>query len=181
MKRGAGKKIILLAVLLALVGGIVYTVLTWPIYPQPRKNVDSYAQLRQDMEKTGVLVPPENVLPWVETFYSQELDGRDRLSKPMAFLMSGTVEYGGASYWTELYGSREWNYDRSMEVPLRENYRMTPIYRDASDNSMLYFLCIDGHIYTVQVYADGKMPQDAVDYFDSLLLEACHTVVDLYQ
>ena len=39
----------------------VYTVLTWPIYPQPRKNVDSYAQLRQDMEKTGVLVPPENL------------------------------------------------------------------------------------------------------------------------
>lgn len=32
MKRGTGKKIILLAVLLALVGGIVYTVLTWPIY-----------------------------------------------------------------------------------------------------------------------------------------------------
>ena len=53
-------KILLLVVLLALVGGIVYTVLTWPIYPQPRKNVDSYAQLRQDMEKTGVLVPPEN-------------------------------------------------------------------------------------------------------------------------
>ena len=26
-----------------------------------------------------------------------------------------------------------------------------------------------------------KMPQDAVDYFDGLLLEACHTVVDLYQ
>jgi hypothetical protein len=70
MKRGTGKKIILLAVLLALVGGIVYTVLTWPIYPQPRKNVDSYAQLRQDMEKTGVLVPPENVLPWVETVRS---------------------------------------------------------------------------------------------------------------
>ena len=95
--------------------------------------------------------------------------------------MSGTVEYGGASYWTELYGSREWNYDRSMEVPLRENYRMTPIYRDAWDDSVLYFLSIDGHIYTVTVYADGKMPQDAVDYFDGLLLEACHTVVDLYQ
>ena len=160
-------KIVLLAVLLALVGGIVYTVLTWPIYPQPRKNVDSYAQLRQDMEKTGVLVPPENVLPWVETFYSQELDGRDRLSKPRAFLMSGTVEYGGASY--------------RAEISLRENYRMTPIYRDAWDDSVLYFLSIDGHIYTVQVYADGKMPQDAVDYFDGLLLEACHTVVDLYQ
>ena len=41
MKRGTGKKIgkiVLLVVLLAIVGGIVYTVLTWPIYPQPRKK-----------------------------------------------------------------------------------------------------------------------------------------------
>lgn len=104
-------KIVLLVVLLALVGGIVYTVLTWPIYPQPRKNVDSYQQLRQDMEKTGVLVPPENVLPWVETFYSQELDGRDRLSKPKAFLMSGTVEYGGASYRAEIFESQKWSFE----------------------------------------------------------------------
>ena len=106
-------KIVLLAVLLAIVGGIVYTVLTWPIYPQPQKSVDSYAQLRQDMEKTGVLVPPENVLPWVETFYSQELDGRDRLSKPRAFLMSGTVEYGGASYRAEIFESQKWTARRS--------------------------------------------------------------------
>ena len=66
-------------------------------------TAEGYAQLQQDMEKTGVLVPPENVLPWVETFYSQELDGRDRLSKPRAFLMSGTVEYGGASYRAEIF------------------------------------------------------------------------------
>ncbi len=46
-----------------------------------------------------------------------------------------------------------------MEVPLRENYRMTPIYRDAWDDSVLYFLSIDGHIYTVQVYADGRCPR----------------------
>lgn len=181
MKRGTGKIIILLAVLLAIVVGIVYTVLTWPIYPQPRKNVDSYQQLRQDMEKTGVLVPPENVLPWVETFYIQELDGRDRLSKPRAFLMSGTVEYGGASYRAEIFESQKWSFEWRAEISLRENYRMTPIYRDVWDDSVLYFLSIDGHIYTVQVYADGKMPQDAVDYFDGLLLEACHTVVDLYQ
>ena len=67
MKQKTGKKIgkiLLLVILAAVVGVIVYTALTWPIYPQPRKNVDSYAQLRQDMEKTGVLVPPENVLPW---------------------------------------------------------------------------------------------------------------------
>ena len=98
MKRGTGKKIILLAVLLALVGGIVYTVLTWPIYPQPRKSVDSYQQLRQDMEKTGVLVPPENVLPWVETFYSQELDGRDlRVSEMELRVARGDLAAGKLS------------------------------------------------------------------------------------
>lgn len=181
MKRKTGKKIILLAALLAIVGGIVYAVLTWPIYPQPRKSVDSYAQLRQDMEKTGVLVPPENVLPWTEIAYEEELDGRDRLSKPRAFLMSGTVEYGGASYRAEIFESREWSFEWRAEITLRENYRTTSIYRDAWDDSVLYFLSIDGHIYTVKVYADGKMPQDAMDYFDSLLLEACHTVVDMYQ
>ena len=105
------------------------------------------------MEKTGVLVPPENVLPWVETFYSQELNGRDRLSKPRAFLMSGTVEYGGASYRAEIFESQKWSFEWRAEISLRENYRMTPIYRDAWDDSVLYFLSIDGHIYTVQVYA----------------------------
>lgn len=143
--------------------------------------MDSYAQLRQDMEKTGVLVPPENVLPWVETFYSQELDGRDRLSKPRAFLMSGTVEYGGASYRAEIFESQKWTFEWRAEISLRENYRMTPIYRDAWDDSVLYFLSIDGTYTPVTVYADGKMPQDAVDYSTAALLEACHTVVDLYQ
>ena len=28
---------------------------------------------------------------------------------------------------------------------------------------------------------EETIPQDAVDYFDGLLLEACHKVVDLYQ
>ena len=56
MKKAA--KIVLLVVLLALVGGIVYTVLTWPIYPQPKKNVDSYAQLREDLAQTELLAPP---------------------------------------------------------------------------------------------------------------------------
>ena len=47
------------------------------------------------------------------------------------------------------------------------------------------FFVIDGHSYT---YSMGMMappeetiPQDAMDYFDGLLLEACHKVVDLYQ
>ena len=95
--------------------------------------------------------------------------------------MSGTVEYGGASYRAEIFESQKWSFEWRAEISLRENYRMTPIYRDAWEDSVLYFLSIDGHIYTVTVYADGKMPQDAMDYFDGLLLEACHTVVDLYQ
>ena len=42
---------------------------------------------------------------------------------------------------------------------------------------------VEGHLYQVGMMAPPQetIPQDAVDYFDGLLLEACHTVVDLYQ
>lgn len=82
MKKAA--KIVLLVVLLAMVGGIVYTVLTWPIYPQPKKNVDSYAQLREDLAQTELLAPPEDILPWHDVTYGEELDGRGRTSKAEA-------------------------------------------------------------------------------------------------
>ena len=104
MKRGTGKKIILLMVLLAMVGGIVYTVLTWPIYPQPRKNVDSYAQLREDLAQTELLAPPEDILPWHDVTYGEELDGRGRTSKARGFLISGHVSRGDASCFVELVG-----------------------------------------------------------------------------
>lgn len=44
MKRRTGKKIgkiLLLVALLAIVGGIVYAVLTWPMYPDRQKPAES--------------------------------------------------------------------------------------------------------------------------------------------
>ena len=102
MKKAA--KIVLLVVLLAMVGGIVYTVLTWPIYPQPKKNVDSYAQLREDLAQTELLAPPEDILPWHDVTYGEELDGRGRTSKARGFLISGHVSRGDASCFVELVG-----------------------------------------------------------------------------
>ena len=74
---------------------------------------------------------------------------------------------------------------RQEYPPLRENYKHVPIYRECSEDGLRLFFVIDGHSYT---YSMGMMappeetiPQDAMDYFDGLLLEACHTVVDLYQ
>ena len=39
-------KIVLLAVLLAMVGGIVYAVKVWPVNPTRMKPAESYEQLR---------------------------------------------------------------------------------------------------------------------------------------
>ena len=65
--------------------------------------------------------------------------------------------------------------------PCWDSYRYVPIYLFQNRGFYMTQLYIEGNEYTVQVCADGKMPQDAMDYFDGLLLEACHTVVDLYQ
>ena len=65
MKRRTGKKIgkiLLLVALLAIVGGIVYAVLTWPMYPDRQKPAESYQQMKQTAEDLGVLAPPEDVL-----------------------------------------------------------------------------------------------------------------------
>ena len=68
MKRGTGKNILLLAVLLAIVGGIVYAVLTWPVNPTRMKPAKSYEQLRDTVEKkTDIRVPGEDLLPWTVT------------------------------------------------------------------------------------------------------------------
>ena len=51
MKQKTGKKIgkiLLLVALLAIVGGIVYAVLTWPMYPDRQKPAESYQQMKQN-------------------------------------------------------------------------------------------------------------------------------------
>ena len=72
MKRRTGKKIgkiLLLVALLAIVGGIVYAVLTWPMYPDRQKPAESYQQMKQTAEDLGVLAPPEDVLPWLSLIH----------------------------------------------------------------------------------------------------------------
>lgn len=49
MKRRTGKKIgkiVLLVILAAVVGVIVYTALTWPVYPDRQKPAESYQQMK---------------------------------------------------------------------------------------------------------------------------------------
>ena len=59
------------------------------------------------------------------------------------------------------------------------------IYREWSGDGLRLFFGIAGHSYTysmgVMAPPEETIPQDAMDYFDGLLLEACHKVVDLYQ
>ena len=166
MKKAA--KIVLLAVLLALVGGIVYTVLTWPIYPQPQKNVDSYAQLREDLAQTELLAPPEDILPWHDVTYGEELDGRGRTSKARGFLISGHVSRGDASCFVELVGLEDHS-SVSGEIPLLENYRTVPICRSTGEQAMLYIFNIRGNEYSARVYLPEDASQDVTDYFDGPL------------
>lgn len=67
MKRGTGKKIgkiVLLVVLLAMVGVIVYAVMVCPVNPTRMKPAKSYEQLRDTVEKkTDIRVPGEDLPP----------------------------------------------------------------------------------------------------------------------
>ena len=66
MKKAA--KIVLLVVLLAMVGVIVYAVMVWPVNPTRMKPAKSYEQLRDTVEKkTDIRVPGEKLLPWTVT------------------------------------------------------------------------------------------------------------------
>ena len=161
MKRKNGKKVrkIVLLVILAVVAGVVLydLVFCWPVHPSLQKPAESYEQLSQTAEKLGVLAPPEDILPWKQEEYSIYLSSTGRFARPTGWDMAGKVIYDGTTYPVYILALR--NTEKRQEYPpLRENYKHVPIYRDASDNSMLYFLCIDGHIYTVQVYARGDDP-----------------------
>ena len=102
MKRGTGKKIgkiVLLAVLLALVGGIVYAVMVWPVNPTRMKPAESYEQLRETVEKkTDIRVPGENLLPWTVTERQIRMDGPSRMAKVSGFAISGTMGRGGVTF-----------------------------------------------------------------------------------
>ena len=73
MKKAA--KIVLLVVLLAMVGVIVYAVMVWPVNPTRMKPAESYEQLRDTVEKkTDIRVPGEDLLPWTVTERQLRMD-----------------------------------------------------------------------------------------------------------
>ena len=97
MKKAA--KIVLLAVLLAMVGVIVYAVMVWPVNPTRMKPAESYEQLRDTVEKkTDIRVPGEKLLPWTVTERQLRMDGPSRLAKVSGFALSGTMERGGVAF-----------------------------------------------------------------------------------
>ena len=92
MKRRIGK-ILLLVILAAVVGVIVYTALTWPVYPDRQKPAESYQQMKQTAEDLGVLAPPEDVLPWTQPEYDFWLDNTWRFARPCGYTMAGDISY----------------------------------------------------------------------------------------
>lgn len=106
MKRGTGKKIgkiVLLVVLLALVGVIVYAVMVCPVNPTRMKPAKSYEQLRDTVEKkTDIRVPGENLLPWTVTERQLRMDSPSRMAKVSGFAISGTMERGGVTFDAEV-------------------------------------------------------------------------------
>lgn len=110
MKRRTGKKIgkiLLLVALLAIVGGIVYAVLTWPMYPDRQKPAESYQQMKQTAEDLGVLAPPEDVLPWTQPEYDFWLDNTWRFARPCGYTMAGDISYEGTVYSAYIIAFRE--------------------------------------------------------------------------
>lgn len=183
MKRKNGKKVrkIVLLVILAVVAGVVLydLVFCWPVHPSLQKPAESYEQLSQTAKKLGVLAPPEDILPWHDVTYGEELDGRGRTSKARGFLISGHVSRGDASCFVELVGLEDHS-SVSGEIPLLENYRTVPICRSTGEQAMLYIFNIRGNEYSARVYLPEDASQDVTDYFDGLLLAACHDIIDLY-
>ena len=85
-------KIVLLAVLLAIVGGIVYAVMVWPVNPTRMKPAESYEQLRDTVEKkTDIRVPGEDLLPWTVTERQLRMDGPSRLANVSGFALSANA------------------------------------------------------------------------------------------
>ena len=187
MKRKNGKKVrkIILLVILAIVAGVVLydLVFCWPVHPSLQKPAESYEQLSQTAKKLGVLAPPEDILPWKQEEYSIYLSSIRRFARPTGWDMAGKVIYDGTTYPVYILALR--NTEKHEEYPpLRENYKHVPIYRECSEDGLRLFFVIDGHSYT---YSMGMMappeetiPQDAVDYFDGLLLAACREIIGLY-
>ena len=183
MKQKTGKKIgkiILLVILAAVVGVIVYTALTWPVYPDRQKPAESYEQLRDTVEKkTDIRVPGEDLLPWTVTERQLRMDGPSRLAKVSGFALSGTMERGGVAFSVEvsvggtgvvLYLPSPWDV-----------YRYVPVYLFRNQGFYMAQLYIGGSEYIIQLYypENVTLPEKDAAYIENTLQAACHNIIDL--
>ena len=165
MKKAA--KIVLLVVLLAMVGVIVYAVMVWPVNPTRMKPAKSYEQLRDTVEKkTDIRVPGEKLLPWTVTERQLRMDGPSRLAKVSGFAISGTMERGG------VVGDLPSPWDV---------YRYVPVYLFRNQGFYMAQLCIDGSEYIIQLYypENVTLPEEDAAYVEDALRTACHVIIDL--
>ena len=172
MKRRTGKKIgkiLLLVILAAVVGVIVYTALTWPVYSDRQKPAESYQRMKQTAEDLGVLAPPEDVLPWTQPEYDFWLDNTWRFARPCGYTMAGDISYEGTVYSAYIIAFRETG-ALDDYPPLRENYKTVPIYVQSGDGGVKMQFIVEGHLYQVGMMAppESALTQDVTDYFDDL-------------
>ena len=180
MKRGTGKKIILLAVLLAIAGGIVYAVLTWPVNPTRMKPAESYEQLRDTVEKkTDIRVPGENLLPWTVTEHQLRMDSPSRMAKVSGFAISGTMERGGVAFNAEVSVGVT-GVVGDLPSPW-DVYRYVPVYLFQNQGFYMAQLCIDGSEYIIQLHypESTTLSEEDAAYVEDALRTACRSIIDL--
>ena len=173
-------KIVLLAVLLALVGGIVYAVMVWPVNPTRMKPAESYEQLRETVEKkTDIRVPGEDLLPWTVTERQLRMDGPSRLAKVSGFALSGTMEHGGVAFSAEVSVGVT-GVVGDLPSPW-DVYRYVPIYLFQDRGFYMTQLYIDGNEYIIRVmYPESTtLSEEDAAYVEDALRTACHVIIDL--
>ena len=178
MKKAA--KIVLLVVLLAMVGGIVYAVMVWPVNPTRMKPAKSYEQLRDTVEKkTDIRVPGEKLLPWTVTERQLRMDGPSRLAKVSGFALSGTMERGGVAFNAEVSVGVT-GVVGDLPSPW-DVYRCGPVYLFQNQGFYMAQLCIDGSEYIIQLYypENVTLPEEDAAYVEDALRTACHVIIDL--
>ena len=151
MKKAA--KIVLLVVLLAMVGVIVYAVMVWPVNPTRMKPAKSYEQLR--------------------------MDGPSRMAKVSGFAISGTMERGGVTFNAEVSVGVT-GVVGDLPSPW-DVYRYVPVYLFQNQGFYMAQLCIDGSEYIIQLYypENVTLPEEDAAYVEDALRTACHVIIDL--
>ena len=173
-------KIVLLAVLLAIVGGIVYAVMVWPVNPTRMKPAESYEQLRDTVEKkTDIRVPGEDLLPWTVTERQLRMDGPSRLAKVSGFALSGTMERGGVDFSAEVSVGVT-GVVGDLPSPW-DVYRYVPVYLFRNQGFYMAQLYIGGSEYIIQLYypENVTLPEEDAAYIENTLQAACHNIIDL--